>query len=135
MLSSVSAKSIEVAIFYEKSFIPRQGSDKFMLTLVSLSGIPDFHNSYYIVARWTKNLLNCLEYLKKIKSHNRKALFYGLSIHPIVHLKYIQAFSRAFKFPPYNCILVICRALKSLNVNACRVNSNTLYFMNFQMKK
>jgi len=25
---------------------------------------------------------------------------------------------------PHNCVLVICPALKSLNVNACRVNSN-----------
>jgi len=47
-----------------------------------------------------------------------------LFIHQTVYLKYIQAFSRALKSPPYNCVLVISRALKSLNINACRVNSN-----------
>jgi len=37
----------------------------------------------------------------------------GLSIRPAVHLKYIRAFLRAWKSPPYNRVLVICRALKS----------------------
>jgi len=38
----------------------------------------------------------------------------------------IQSTLRALKSTPYNCVLVICRALKSLNENASRVNSNSL---------
>jgi len=52
-----------------------------------------------------------------------------LSIHPTVHLKkYIfKAFLRAFmKSLPYNCVLVICRALKSLNVKSCTALSKIL---------
>jgi len=30
--------------------------------------------------------------------------FIGLSIHPKVHLKYLQAFSRGFKSPPYKSV-------------------------------
>jgi len=59
---------------------------------------------------------------------------FALSFHPMVHLIYIQAFLLALKYPPFNRILTICRALKSLNVNACRVN-NTLLFLCLRMKR
>jgi len=54
--------------------------------------------------------------------HLSHGFWSGPSIHPKVHSKYIQAFLRALKSPPYHFVLVIFRALKSLNVNACRVN-------------
>jgi len=56
-----------------------------------------------------------------------RVLCKGLSIYPTVHLKYIQAFLRALKSPSYKCVLIIGRALKSPNVNACRVSSNTFF--------
>jgi len=55
----------------------------------------------------------------------KEHFFYGLFIHLTVRLKYIQASWRALNSPPFNK-LVISRALKALNINACRVNSNTL---------
>ena len=51
----------------------------------------------------------------------------GLLSHPKVNLKYIRAFFRALKSLPCNCVLVIWRALKSFNINACRVNSNIFH--------
>ena len=38
---------------------------------------------------------------KRISRLNKK---YGLSIHPTVYLKYIPAFQRALKSPPYTCV-------------------------------
>ena len=37
-----------------------------------------------------------------------KVKFYGLSIHPTVSLKYIQAFIRALNSPSCKCVFVIC---------------------------
>jgi len=59
--------------------------------------------------------------LRNLKKVRKK---FGPSIHPTVHLKDIQAFLRALK-SPYNCVLANCRALKSHNVNASRVNNST----------
>jgi len=53
-------------------------------------------------------------------------LLCGRSIPPTIYLKHIQAFLRALKSAPYNCVLVLCRVLKSLIVNKCWVNSYTL---------
>jgi len=59
-------------------------------------------------------------------SHN-PIFFIGLCIYPRVHWKYIQAFLRATK-SPCNSVSFNSRALKSLNVNACSVRSDTLLY-------
>jgi len=59
-------------------------------------------------------------------SKNRRNANFGLSINTTVHLKYVQAFLCALKSAPFKCVLVICQASKSLNVNTCRVNSKIL---------
>ena len=69
---------------------------------------------------WTK-----LRWIFYINFYDQPISF-GLSINPTVHLKYTQAFLRALKSPPHNCVRVIWWAFKSINVNECSVNSNTL---------